>query len=71
MSKDLCSRCGREIHTSQAAIQITKGTKASEGLDQAAAWGLLHERCFYRSMRTPEAALSEIRLLTEEASNDG
>lgn len=63
MAKDRCAACGKVLKDGEKVMVIEEGNHGVE--EDAAIWGRLHELCFYRSVRSPEAAKREMELLLE------
>lgn len=64
-----CAGCGEVIQPGERTVEISTGAYQGPGpklLTESERWGVMHKSCFNRSIDSPEAALEEIRRLSEE-----
>lgn len=63
----VCVGCGGVLAPGEEADLILEGVVNKKGsLVDASEWGWLHRACFRRSIRSPEAALEELRSLMRD-----
>lgn len=58
----VCAGCGKPLVEGEDVVRIVQGDLTKSGkVRSPRVWAWLHKSCFRRSIRSPEAALEEIR----------